>query len=214
MKTIAFVSLILVAISLACTAPAEILEVPVTVEIEVTRIVEQTIEVPVTQIVEVPVTQIVEVPTTQIIEVEVTRETVRNVEVEVTREVPVTVVINPTPIPHTPTPTRPAMDLASTSKANAWVYVSNNEYGWLDVIGDPAFDVQERDLDVFIDGDDCTNSSRIYGDDGGIGLVCGVIEKRHTAVSRVSIQTSLGDLRCARNNASDSYESVFACAWR
>lgn len=202
----------------ACATPEPVVErVETTVEVPVTRIVQETVEVPVTQLVEATV----EVPVTVVMEQ----------TVEVTREVQVTVVVTATPLPATPTPLatptpRPTatprstptpkptpVDLEQTTRANAWVYITN-EYDWLRVVGDPAFDVPQYELDVFVDGHDCSNDARIYGDDGGLELVCGIIEKGHTSVQRVSIQTPFGDLRCARNKASDASETVFACAWR
>lgn len=202
-------------LAVACATPE-----PVIQEVEVTRLVPQTVEVPVEVVKEVQaevtriVKQTVGVPVTRVVEqkVEVTRM--------VRQEVPVTVVVTATPPPATPTPvTTPTptpmpINLATTTRANAWIYLTNNEYGWLRVEGDPAFNVDTYDFDVFVDGDDCSNDARLYGDEGGLELVCGVIEKRHTSVRNVSIQTPNGDLRCARNDSSDSSETVFACAWR
>lgn len=81
-----------------------VVEVPATVEVEVTREIEieSTREVPVT--VQVEATRVVEVPET--VEVEVTREVqveaTREVPVEVTREVPVTVQVEATRVVEVP----------------------------------------------------------------------------------------------------------------
>ena len=209
----------------ACTAPEPVVE-----QVEVTRLVDRTVEidvtVPVTRIVEQTVEVQVTVPVTQVVEktVEVTRE--------VTREIPVTVLVTPalpsatatataTPAPTatpsataTPAPTAtPSISLAETTRANLWAYFTNDG-DHLAVLADPAFDVNEFGLSLFVDGKEYCNSSRIYGDEGGQEMSCEYETRRHTTVRQVSAQTPMGDLRCERNDASGSQETVFACAWR
>lgn len=127
----------------------------------------------------------------------------------------------PTPAPTvtpTVTPTSTAtpvpIDLINTDTAALWVLLTNSEYGRIDAYADPAFDVDVFDLDVFVDGEEFCNTSRIYGDEGPHELSCVVLERLHTSVQRVSVQTPLGDLRCARNVNSDASQSIFACTWR
>ena len=199
----------------ACSVPE-----PVVQQVEVTRLVDRTMEVQVT----VPVTRVIErtievevtVPVTRILEntVEVTRE--------VTREVPVTVVVTPTLLAATatprptstpgPTPT-PSIALSEATRANLWVHFSNDG-DRLAVYADPAFDLDQFDLDLLVDGVEYCNAARIYGDDGPLEMGCETQYRSHTTVQRVSAQTPIGDLRCERNNAADSTETVFACAWR
>ncbi len=193
----------------ACTAPEPVVE-----QVEVTRLVDRTVEidvtVPVTRIVEQTVEVQVTVPVTQVVEktVEVTRE--------VTREIPVTVLVTPA-LPSataTPAPTAtPSISLAETTRANLWAYFTNDG-DHLAVLADPAFDANEFGLSLFVDGKEYCNSSRIYGDEGGQEMSCEYETRRHTTVRQVSAQTPMGDLRCERNDASGSQETVFACAWR
>ncbi len=210
--------------SIACTAPD-----PVVREVEVTREVPQTVEVAVEVPVEVTrlVERTVEVPVTEIVER----------TVEVTREVPVTVIVTATSLPRTPTPrptatqrptatpkptatmrptprpTPTPVNLATTTKANMWVYLTNDG-NYLKVLADTAFDADVYDLDVIVGGETFCNVHRMYGDEGAQELSCGILQIPHSRVSNVSVQTPIGDLRCARNRSSDSFESVFACAWR
>jgi hypothetical protein len=81
---------------------------------------------------------------------------------------------------------------------------------------DPAFDIDEYDLDLFVDGVEYCNPSRMYADEGEYKMGCESFQQvQHSSVERVAAQTrSLGDLRCQRNVASTAGESVFACAWR
>ena len=124
-----------------------------------------------------------------------------------------TSVATPTRRP-TPTPTPVPQDLASTENANLWVYLSQGEYGWLLVEVDSAFDVDAFDMDVFVDGSEYCNPNRVYADEGAYELSCESEEKQHTSVSRVSVQTRTGDLRCGRNFQSTAQLTIFACAWR
>ena len=127
-----------------------------------------------------------------------------------------------TPAPtSTPTPTvaptstsTPETPLNEVERANLWVLLKNNDRGGLLVYADPAFEVDRFDLDLLVDGVEYCNPARIYGDDGPLLMGCEYEERPHAEVSRVSAQTSLGDLRCARHVASDADESVFACEWR
>lgn len=119
---------------------------------------------------------------------------------------------SPTPRPiSTPTP---VADLSSVKEANLWVYLQDGRYGWVTVFGDPAFDIGENALDIFVDGLQYCNTSRIYGDDGPHEMSCSILNKAHSEVTRVSAQTPQGDLRCRRHVDSTAGESVFACVWR
>ena len=216
-KSILILAIAAVTLAIACAAPE-----PVVQQVEVTRLVDRTVEVEVT----VPVTRVIE----QTIEVSVTQIVEKTVEVtrEVTREVPVTVLVTPTqpPVTATPKPTStprptatlrptptPAVSLSETTRANMWVYFTNDA-DRLAVYADPAFDLDEFDLDLFVDGVEYCNAARIYGDDGPLEMSCESEYRSHATVQRVSAQTPIGDLRCERNDASDSSETVFACAWR
>lgn len=199
------VALFIASIAVACAAPEPIIQ-----EVEVTRVVRQTVEVLVTEIVErtVEVTRVVERST------EVTRV--------VHQDVPVTVIVTPTPRPATltpkppmptPTPTPEPVDLNTTDRANAWVLLQDGSYG-LDVFAEIFFDVGEFELDVLVDGEEYCNTTRIYSDDGPVQLGCKSIDRPHSSVERVSIQTPYGDLRCGKNFQSDVRETIFACVWR
>ena len=113
-------------------------------------------------------------------------------------------------------PTSPqSTSLPEAQRANLWVYLRNHtDYGWLEVYADPAFDIGTVDLNVLVDGTSFLNPHRIYEDDGPVEMCCSTEERPHNTIMRVSAQTPIGDLKCQRNSASDSYETVFACAWR
>ena len=127
---------------------------------------------------------------------------------------------SPTPTPTvapTPTPTStPTLEtpLNEVERANLWVLLKNNDRGRLLVYADPAFEVDRFDLDLIVDGVEYCNPARIYGDDGPLLMSCQSETRPHAEVVRVSAQTPIGDLRCARHVASDADESVFACEWR
>ena len=111
-----------------------------------------------------------------------------------------------------PTPP-PPLPLSEAIRSPLWVHLWNDR-GRLQVYANPAFDVDEFDLDVFIDGENFCNAERIYGDEGARELSCGSISRGHQSVANVSAQTPVGDLRCERNNQSDAGESIYACEWR
>ena len=202
------------AIAIGC-APAE----PVVQEVEVTRLVVQTLEVPVTEIVVQPVevTRIatVEVPVPQT--VEVTR--FATVEVPVTRLVtPSAPRATPTPRPTatkrpTPIPTPSPVPLAQREEGNLFVFLKDGDY-FMTVLASPAFDVDTYDLTVLVDGTEYCNDVRIYADDGAVELTCAAEERSHSDVERVSVQTPKGDLRCGRHVESTAALSVFLCVWR
>lgn len=203
-----------------CTEPPPPVEIPVTrivnQEVEVTRVVTEQVrvEVPVTRIVEQPI----EVPVTQIVEK----------EIEVTRLVIATPTPGPTPLATpTPKPTAtprpvptpaatptPKPDLSATLRAALWINIYDGEYSWFEVYANPAFDVDAFDLSVFVDGKEYCNPNRIYADDGDVELSCETDNRPHTAVSRVSVQTPRGDLRCEKHHTSERQRTVFACGWR
>ncbi len=120
----------------------------------------------------------------------------------------------PTPEPTAePTATAP-VDLETTDEANLWIAISDGEYDWLTVEAQTSFDVEEFDLDIFVDGEEYCNASRMYPDEGFYEMSCAVVEGSHRDVQRVSVQTPYGDLRCRRNDQSSATESLFACIWR
>lgn len=122
---------------------------------------------------------------------------------------PVPVVQN-TPVPVS-TPTQ-MVDLANTRQAAMWVSISPGKTGSVRV--DPSFDLDRYDLDLFVDGVEFCNTSRIYADEGWYVLGCASMDKWHENIQQVSVQTSRGDLRCGRNFQSDADRSIFACEWR
>ena len=122
---------------------------------------------------------------------------------------------SPTPRPTAAATMGPSDDLANTDLANLWVIIENDEFGRLRVNVDAAFDIDEFDLDVFVDSEEYCNTVRIYQDEGTYEMGCGSLEKSHGLVERVSAQTrNQGDLRCAGNVQSLPTESVFACRFR
>ncbi len=208
-------------LAVACGSPE-----PAIQEVQVTRIIDRTVEVKVT----VPVTRVIVQTEEKEVPVPVTRVVEQTVEVtrEITKEIPITVIVTPTmplvtptPMPtNTPRPTAtlrptptPTVSLKETTRANLWVYFTNDAER-LAVYVDPAFDVDSFELDLFVDGKGYCNTARIYGDDGALEMSCEYESRQHSTVQRVSAQTPIGDLRCERNDASDSYETVYACAWR
>ena len=122
----------------------------------------------------------------------------------------------PVPVPtQTPLPTpTSAPPLDQVNLAALWVYLSQDELGYLAVDVRTAFDIDSFDLSLFVDGSRYCNASRIYGDEDPAEMGCVYEEKTHSSIRSVSAQTSLGDLRCARHVDSDSQRSIFACTWR
>ena len=227
--TAAVIMALSVSIMIGCTTePPE----TITVEVPVTRLVEQTVEVPVTQLVE----QTVEVPVTQLVErsVEVTRI--------VTQEVPVTVVVTATPLPATPTPiptstpiptdtprptsTRPAptptpVDLRNVERANLWLRLYAVDWcaPCVGVSALPAFDVGEfGELEVYVSAGSRSetffNTDTIYSDDGYREL-SQTLDGGLSSVTNVSASSDrLGDLRCGRHRTSTNVELTYACNFR
>ena len=114
-----------------------------------------------------------------------------------------------------PTPTLVPLDLATTRWAPIIVAIANGEYEWLEAYIDVADDYDQYDIDVFIETVEFCNTTRVYGDESFYKLSCALFEfSSHTDVERVSVQTPVGDLKCARNQYSDDLLSVFACDWR
>ena len=123
---------------------------------------------------------------------------------------------SPTPSPtFTPRPTSiPTPTLAETDRAALWVHLSQDRNGYLTVRANTAFDIDTFDLTLFIDGSEYCNTNRMYADEGLYEMGCEYEARSHSSVTRVSAQTSTGDLRCARNVSSSAAVSVFACAQR
>ena len=199
----------ILAFAISCAAPE-----PVIQEVEVTRLVPQTVEVQVVKEVPVEVTRIVER------EVEATRIVVE--------EVPVTVVVTATPQPatHTPMPTStniptPIPDLANTQLANLWIAVYPVDWcaPCIGVSADPAFDVVDfGDLKVIVRAGTRSqtffNSDPVYGDDGYIQL-SQTLDGSLATVTGVSAELgNIGSLRCEKHSASTPQEFAYACVWR
>ena len=122
---------------------------------------------------------------------------------------------SPTPIPvSTPTPTAGSGE--SDADIVMWVILKDNSrYSWVDVWLDTEFDADEFDINVFVDGQEFCNPTRIYADEGRYETSCATREKAHTDVERVSVQAEQGDMRCRRfASRSTLEESVWGCAWR
>ena len=97
-----------------------------------------------------------------------------------------------------------------------WVILGDHSrYDRVVVWLDTEFDADEFDIDVFIDGEEYCNSTRIYADEGRYEASCGSLEKPHADVERMSVQADQGDMRCRRfASRSTPEESVWGCAWR
>ena len=126
--------------------------------------------------------------------------------------------VTATPEP-TATPRATPESLANATQANLWVILSNDGDrgpGYLVVKVDLDFDLEEFEMEVFVDGVEYCAPNRMYSDEGAYKMGCKSSQQvQHVSVERVSAQTrSSGDLRCQRNVASTARKSVFACAWR
>ena len=207
---------LVVVAAVGCTTPEPVVErVEVTREVELPLAVKQPVEVELPSLATHIAEQTVEPPPTR----------------EVTREVPITVVVTATPPPPVETPTPVAMptptpapmpaveptltseQLSRTTSHNILIVLSNDG-DYLVVEATTAFVADAFDLDVLVDGRAYCNSNRIYPDDGLAELGCESETRRHTSVERVSIQTSHGDLRCAKHVESDDVLTAFICVWR
>lgn len=129
----------------------------------------------------------------------------------------------PTPRPTptaTPTPQEP---LETTTRANLWVHIVRDQVlgstEFWDVLADPAFDVDQFDLNVYIDGREYCNPNPLYGDQGFGELSCESYEPRtQTPEVYATVGNSLfGNVRrldCAQNAATKSrYSMIYACYW-
>ena len=105
------------------------------------------------------------------------------------------------------------------SEPSMWVFLSDPTIYFLPYLVvqvDTEFDfTDEGGMDVFVDGKDYSTYNRIYAD-GGRYEFTGILEKSHTDVERVSVQTDGGfDLRCHKDEKlSNEQETAFACTWR
>ena len=108
---------------------------------------------------------------------------------------------------------------AAPADPSMWVILSDPTNRFLSnlvVHVDTEFDfTDEGGMEVFVDGDDYSTYNRIYADEGRYEFT-GFLEKAHTDVERVSVQTDGGfDLRCQKDEElSNEQETVFACVWR
>ena len=110
----------------------------------------------------------------------------------------------------TPTPVASAV----SGEADMWVAFSESDSKWMAVQVDVSFDLDQFALDLFVDGHEYCNPNRMYGDEGYYDMGCHLDERPHSAVERVSAQTTEGDLRCGRSVQSNSQRTLFACTWR
>ena len=106
-----------------------------------------------------------------------------------------------TPVP-TPEPEAPS------SQVVLWVIIANEVYV------DTEVDMEEYSLRIFVDGERFCNTNRMYADEGRYEMGCESLYKSHSSVTRVSGQSSQGDLRCRRSDQSTDEETLFACEWR
>ena len=128
-----------------------------------------------------------------------------------------------TPRP-TQTPTAAPAPLETTTSANLWIQIVRDEVlsgiEFWDVLADPAFDVDEFDLNVYIDGREYCNPNPLYGDQGFGELSCESYEPRTQepevyATVGNSLFGTVERLVCAQNVATRSrYNMIYACYWR
>ena len=114
----------------------------------------------------------------------------------------------------TPAPSSTGVDLETTKEAPLLVSLTAGEFGALQVEVDTAFDLNEFDLALLVDGTEYCNSNRMYADEGYYEMGCDSEERGHASVERISAQTSKGDLRCRKNAHSTKEQTIFACDWR
>ena len=132
---------------------------------------------------------------------------------EVVGEWKESLVVSGTP---TPSPTSTPSESVDASNVVLWViFTGGSPDSYMNAHVDSGRDWDEFALDVFVDGVELCNSTRIYADEGRYELSCASVKKSHSQVERVSVQSREGDLRCMRSTArSTSKETVFVCEWR
>ena len=106
------------------------------------------------------------------------------------------------------------VDLETTTEAPLLVSLSTGDYDTLLVKADTAFDLDEFELTLLVDGSEYCNTNRMYADEGYYEMSCESEERGHESVERISAQTPEGDLRCRKNAQSTNEQTVFACDWR
>ena len=73
---------------------------------------------------------------------------------------------------------------------------------------DVSCDVDEFGLDLFIDGNEYCNGSRMYGDEGYYDkLSCHIEKTDHATIENVSVQTDSGDLSCSKSQQPGSRQT-------
>ena len=123
----------------------------------------------------------------------------------------------PRPVPtRTPVPTPTPLPTQTPVPGVALlVSLSQDEDGYLRVRAHTWFDLDRFDLDLFVNGSEYCNTSRMYADEEWYELGCEYEAKPHSSISKVSAQTPVGDLRCTRwNEESVEIISFFRCYWR
>ena len=100
-----------------------------------------------------------------------------------------------------------------------WVYIIGTErsYGGIrwEVYADPAFDVDQFGLDLFINGDEYCNSSPIFGELGEVEMGCESYEPRGSGDPRMHAAVGRSGMECAlnQNHTERPYNLVYACRW-
>ena len=116
--------------------------------------------------------------------------------------------------PAVPAPPPTGVDLETTTEVPLLVSLSTGDYGALLVKADTAFDLDEFELTLLVDGTEYCNPNRMYADEGYYEMSCESEERGHESVERISAQTPKGDLRCRKNAQSTKEQTIFACDWR
>ena len=114
------------------------------------------------------------------------------------------------------TPTKMPTEPVLVEEADLWVkFTKESSSNRMTISVDPSFDVARFDLDLFVDGKEFCNTSRMYADEGYYSNIsCDGDEREPAEVERVSAQTPDGDLRCRRSALSDAQQTLFACTFR
>ena len=102
-----------------------------------------------------------------------------------------------------------------------WVYIEQVETGrwerW-EVYADPAFDVDQYDLNLFIDRKEFCNPSKIYGDLQAMEMSCASYEHRgSTPDMYATVDIGFRQeavLVCAKHRDSRHNRLIYACRFR
>ena len=113
----------------------------------------------------------------------------------------------------TATPTKGTL---GAEAADLWIkFTKESNSRWMTISVDPSFDMEKYDLDLFVDGNEFCNTTRMYADEGYYSnMSCASDDRAPGDVERVSVQTPAGDMRCRRSVLSDAQQALFACTFR